>query len=407
MSLPSHREAPSRRGRLRGAIDHVLQNFSSQFFLISQGTGILSILLYDLPYQFRGLKTISIIVWLFTLLQLVLFTIIYVVRAVRFPEGLRVALFSSPVEICCLCSVLITYESVSAMTCLVMAAAYGKAWGVVAYVLFWVSCGLSALGMVAVPYFLARQKLTASGPLPPPVLLPAVAAITSAALSGVVVTHGLLGPRLQVPAIIVGYLLLGIGIPYGLAYSAIFMQQVFAGTTRITRATAPQVFLVVGPLGQGAFALQMLGTAAEKAFRQYNKGVFLVPQAGLIVGAVSILCAIALVGYGMFWIAVAVVGVVDSTFAQDGGWKQMEFNMRQWSMVFPLGVLTGAVGELGNSLDSPAFKGVATAMLLVLLLLWIFLGVLTARKLITGELLGFQKGWRVLDDNKSNGYDSG
>lgn len=43
--------------------------------LDSMGTGILSIILYTLPYQFRGLKTIGTIVFFLNLVLFVVFLI--------------------------------------------------------------------------------------------------------------------------------------------------------------------------------------------------------------------------------------------------------------------------------------------------------------------------------------------
>jgi tellurite resistance protein TehA-like permease len=50
------------------------------------GTGLLSLLLHELPYQFRGLKTISIVVWG---LDIVLFSFlfsIFLLRWLKYPH---------------------------------------------------------------------------------------------------------------------------------------------------------------------------------------------------------------------------------------------------------------------------------------------------------------------------------
>ena len=53
-------------------------NFTPSWFAVNMGTGITSILLYNLPYQFNGLKVIGIVIFL---LNVLLFTGFFVVTA--------------------------------------------------------------------------------------------------------------------------------------------------------------------------------------------------------------------------------------------------------------------------------------------------------------------------------------
>lgn len=45
-------------------VKRALWNFSSQWFLILLGTGIIAVILHNLDYQFRGHVIISVIVWI-------------------------------------------------------------------------------------------------------------------------------------------------------------------------------------------------------------------------------------------------------------------------------------------------------------------------------------------------------
>ncbi len=91
----------------------LIEQCTTQIFLISQSTGILAVILYNLDYQFSGLKIIAIIVWLLTIVLAILFSLTYVVKACMFSKTTRQELTSNIVEVCCLASASITFSSVS------------------------------------------------------------------------------------------------------------------------------------------------------------------------------------------------------------------------------------------------------------------------------------------------------
>ena len=51
-------------------------NFTPSWFAVNMGTGIVSILLYNLPYQFKGLKIIGIVIFC---LNILLFSVFFVI----------------------------------------------------------------------------------------------------------------------------------------------------------------------------------------------------------------------------------------------------------------------------------------------------------------------------------------
>lgn len=123
-------------------VSHVLQNFTSLWFSISMDTGIISILLHQLPYQFHALKIISDVVSLLDLTLFILFLIIFLVRIFR---QLRHALHSfatTPEELGGLAC------PVAAFTILVgiisiTGQAWGNGWAVFSYTLLWISAFLA------------------------------------------------------------------------------------------------------------------------------------------------------------------------------------------------------------------------------------------------------------------------
>lgn len=58
-------------------------NFTPSWFSVIMGTGITSIILHNLPYQFNGLPTIALIVFVLNVVLFITFTLVYVTEFCR------------------------------------------------------------------------------------------------------------------------------------------------------------------------------------------------------------------------------------------------------------------------------------------------------------------------------------
>jgi len=180
-----------------------------QWFLIPQGTGILSVILHQLHYQFHGLAIISQIFWLITIVTLVGFLLIYILRIIIFPRHVAYQLSHNIMETCCLSSISIAFTTIIQMMALNLTSDWGKGWGFAAWVLWWINATMAFLACVGIPYVFTKLEGAGIDFLPPGVLLPLIAALTAAAGGGVVCRYGELSATLQVPVIIVSYLVSG------------------------------------------------------------------------------------------------------------------------------------------------------------------------------------------------------
>lgn len=63
-------------------------------------------------------------------------------------------------------------------------------------------------------------------------------------------------------------------------------------------------------------------------------------------------------------------------------------------MLMRQGVYTNGAVELGKTMDSAAFRVWSTALLLMLLVLWFMNQIFTVKGIITGRVLGLDRGWR-------------
>lgn len=176
-----------------------------------------------------------------------------------------------------------------------------------------------------------RNALLAKTDVSPQLFLPIVAILTAATAGGIVANFTPVTPRMAVPVIIVGYMFIGIGIFWTIILLAHYLYHDFTnGFMERTRETAADV-LTIGPLGQAAGALQLLGTAAQKDFGQYQRGTFLQSMAGSGVAAASMLIALLLLGFS-FMLACIVFGYLLENI------KNWKFQLNWWTLIFPVGM---------------------------------------------------------------------
>lgn len=312
-----------------------LWNFSSPWFLVPQGTGILSLILHQLGYQFRGLAIISVIFWIYTIVLLIVGVFLYALRVLIYPRHVARVLRTSIIETACLASIPITFTSIIQMIALVLVRQWGSAWGIVAYILWWINTAMAVVAVMVIPYVFVKVQPPGVKAVTPCVLLPLIASLTSAAGGGVICRYGALSDHLQVPVIIVSYLEVGLGLALAMAFNDVFVTRLF------DRSFPPleqiyQDMILCGPFGQGSFALQILGQVVSRgAFAEYDRGTFLTAEAAKSVAFVSQFAGLLAWGYGTFWWVFAIVSIVHTFVSQPGGIRQSHYTLSAWALVFP------------------------------------------------------------------------
>ncbi|KMU92657.1 hypothetical protein CIHG_10468 [Coccidioides immitis H538.4] len=295
--------------------------------LVPLGASIIAVLLHQLPYQFRVLEIISKIVWVYTIVLLGSCLGLYVLRILLYPRHVAYQLRHSILETSCLASISIAFTSIIQMVALTVVREWGSAWGIVAFVLWWINTALAVLAVLG------------SAPgikgVPPATLLPLIAALTSAAGAGVICRYGAISARLQVPMIIVSYLEIGIGLPLAVCLETIYLARLFDRAFPATKEIY-QTMILCGPFGQASFALQMLGQVVQRgSFASYDRGTFLTANSAPTVGVTSQFAGLLSWGFGTFWWALSIISIVHSLLAQSGGLRATSFTLGAWSLVFP------------------------------------------------------------------------
>lgn len=313
-----------------------LRNFTSQWFLIPQGTGILTVILHQLHYRFHGLTIISQCLWVLTLIVLVLMLAIYILRAAIFPSYVRTQLRHNIMETACLASISIAFTTVIQMTALNLVEAWARHWGTVAYILWWINLVMAVAAVIGVPFIFTKMEASGIDHVPVAIRLPPIAALTVAAGGGVVCRYGQLDPSLQVPVIITSYLSTGAGILLALMCDAAFLIRLFDRSWPKGQ-TMYSIMIGCGPYGQSSFALQILGDVVRRgAFADHHgDAAFIDSGAAQIVSTCSVLLALLLWGYGTFWWAFACIAIAHDLVTDTKRVLNWDQHLGAWSLVFP------------------------------------------------------------------------
>ena len=204
-------------------------------------------------------------------------------------------------------------------------------------------------------------------------LLPIAATIVAAA-TGSEMAAVLPNPQHALGTIIACYIMWGIGVPLALTVIVMYYQ-------RLTLHKIPSsevivsVFLPLGPLGFGGYAILNLGKLSAKVFPLTGS---IDPMAGRIAYVMGFFVALIMWGYGIIYLAFALASIYKS--------KPFPFNMGWWGFTFPLGVYSASTILIGEELPSLFFRVLGTIFGTAVIVLWVFVAAGTARGAWKGEL---------------------
>ncbi|EQB58797.1 hypothetical protein CGLO_00911 [Colletotrichum gloeosporioides Cg-14] len=206
----------------RSCIRTSIRNFTSQWFLIPQGTAIFAAVLQQLDYRFKGLTTISYVLLVMAMVLLLCMVSIYLLRIVLFPRKVVQALKHDESELAGLSSVSIAFTSIIQMVSLALVPAWGERWSKTIYVLWWIAFSFAVAISIVLPFITVKVYPSGVSRLSPATQLPLTAALTAAAAGGAICNSAALASDQQVPVIIVSYLLIGMALPLTFALDVLF-----------------------------------------------------------------------------------------------------------------------------------------------------------------------------------------
>jgi len=141
-------------------------------------------------------------------------------------------------------------------------------------------------------------------------LLPVVSTIVAAA-SGGIIANALQNHQHALWTLITSYILWGTGVPLAMVILVMYFHRLTVHHLP-PREVIVSVFLPLGPLGQGGFAIMQLGKVAWKLFPE--TGSLEAKGSGEILYVVGFGLALIMWGYGLVWLFFALASISRSKF---------------------------------------------------------------------------------------------
>lgn len=359
--------------------------------------GIISILMHQCPYQFNGLQVISTIGFTLDLVLYIIFSTLFILHFLLYRRRAFNELIASVPDLCFLPCWSIAWMTLVAFVSLTVSNAKwgGHAFTILAVVMWWIVAVWIFLMLFFCFVTLIRHHTILDHHLPAAIIIPAVGVATLAAVGGLLTTEAYdLSPRLAVPIIITSFCANGVGVILAvILYTFLFHQLLAKGWPPALQT--PTIFILIGPTGQCAAALQLLGAAADthKRFAEYNSGIFLTAQAAQPLHMACILLALLLTGLGFVWLFLCICAMLDRAYHRELVWTPA------WNaVIFPTGTLATSTTLFATEMDSPFFRVITVILLLGLITVFFVNVTFTVRKIWKGQLLIVREDWRVKEE---------
>jgi tellurite resistance protein TehA-like permease len=180
------------------------------------------------------------------------------------------------------------------------------------------SAVFSLLCALFLPFLLiiGRQGETPLSTITALQLFPVIGAIVASA-SSALVADILPNAEQALVTVIIGYVLLGAGLPTALFILIMYWQRLIVHKVP-PRQVIVSCFIPLGPLGMGSFSLMKLGAAAMKVFPE-TKAIH--PLAGDMAYSLGIFGSLVLWGFTLLWLFLAVATITHcKSFPFNMGW---------------------------------------------------------------------------------------
>lgn len=251
------------------------------------------------------------------------------------------------------------------------------AWGpwVITFVwtLWWIDVVISIACCMYMPFVIMHiHKHSSLATMTAVWLLPIVSTIVASASGGIVASY-LPNPQHALWTLIISYILWGTGVPLAMVVLVIYFQRLTIHYLP-PREVIVSVFLPLGPLGQGGFAIMQLGKVAMDVMPKTQS---LIPEAGKILYVAGFGLALVMWGYGLVWLFFALASISRSRFP---------FNMGWWGFTFPLGVFTVSTVQISHELPSRFFRVLGMIFSMAVICLWLLVSVRTVEASIRGKM---------------------
>ena len=351
---------------------HLIRHFTPNWFTVTMGTGVVALILPELPFAHSIMAHLAVLLWQFNIALFLMFSLLYVLRWIIYPTEAKqifshasMSLFLGAIPMA-LATIINGYLKFGIHL-------YGD-WVVPFAQLLWYIDVLLAVSIAwIVPFYMYNRQQHELQSMTAVWLLPIVACEVAAATGGLLLPHIAVGQQ-ALGILLGGYVLWGISVLPAFAILTILMLRL-ALHKLPSKELAISSWLALGPIGTGALALLILGAQAPQVLAvidQQSLGVFC-QQAGIVVSLI-------LMGFGLWWLGIVVLTTLKHAKTA------LPFNLGWWGLTFPLGVFTLAVLNLAQQLHVSFIQSIGYALAVILIMLWLVVVTKTAQGFYRGSL---------------------
>lgn len=350
----------------------VIRQFTPNWFTVIMGTGVVALILPEFPFAQALLWQVATLLWQFNSLLFVTFTTLYILRWLIYPQEAK-QIFSHPSMALFLGAIPMGLATVLNGFLKFGVVIYGDTAVQIAQVL-WYADVILAVGIgILVPFCMFSKQDHQLQSMTAMWLLPIVACEVAAASGGLLLAHLDVGQH-AVGILFASYMLWGMSVLPAFAILSILMLRL-ALHQLPSKELAITGWLALGPIGTGALALLVLGNQAPQVL-----AVIQLESLGLFFQNAGILASFILLGFGVWWFAIAVLTTLKHA-ATD-----LPFNLGWWGLTFPLGVFTLATLNLGRQIHVTLIVDIGLAFATILMLLWMMVMAKTLKGMYQGHL---------------------
>lgn len=347
-------------------------------------TGAVAVVLGNTPNKFPGLQTIGKIFFILDIVLFLLFNGLMITRFVLVPRKMAASLHH-PVE-----GLFFGTYWVSAALILNCTYIYGNSatgsWLTKALeVTFWMYCAAAFIvGIAQYSMFFRLERLSVTDAVPA-WIFPIYPLLVVGTLAGTILPGQAEDASWKI--FVGGILFQGLAWVVSFLMYGIYMQRLMSSSLP-SPTVRPGMFVSVGPAGYTAAGLISLAQQAPTLIPENYWTDIVVPDGEIvrILGIVSGLFII-LFAYWFFFI---------TTIAVLAGVRKMSFSLNWWAFIFPNAGLMLATIQAAKVLHSEAMNGVASALTLLLVIMWLITAVFCIRAVYLGDVL-----WPGKDEDKT------
>ncbi|MGY4730843.1 TDT family transporter [Burkholderia pyrrocinia] len=360
----------SRFAATRFLTDRIRQ-FTPNWFAVTMGNGIVSLVLASLPVHFSGQREVATGLWVFDIVLYAVCVAMLAGRVILFPETIK-PLLRHPLQSMFLGAIPMGLVPIINGLVLFAGERLGTGGYTLAYVLWCFDAVLSVVVAVGVSFLMFTEQGHAFERLSAVLLLPIVAPEVAASSAAILAPHlAVEHARFVIGA---GYVLWAMSVPLAFTVlTLVFFRLVIHKLPH--QDLGPSSWLTLGPIGTGALGLLMLGQVAPAIFA----GTSLVSVAAL-ARDLGVIGAVLLWGAGLWWLGCAILFTV--RYLRNG----MSFNLGWWGFTFPLGVYALATLKLSHVIGFALFAVIGAVLAALLGGLWVVVLTKTVLGVIRGQL---------------------